>query len=87
MQQERLGRTSLMLGERALVTLYNGTATDTLDQLHYQRFCVRVAPCATSVQIQCLLPTSTAAKYHSLWVYLQVQVIFKDHSLISFFLN
>ena len=29
--------------ERALVSLYNGTATDTQDQLTYKRLCARVA--------------------------------------------
>ncbi|KAL8599888.1 hypothetical protein ACOMHN_016233 [Nucella lapillus] len=60
-------------GEKALVCLYNGRTGDTLDSLRYQRFHEKVSSCATSVQIQSLPPTTAAAKYHSLRVYLQVQ--------------
>ena len=61
-------------GEKALVCVYNGCMGDTLDTLRYQRFLAKVSSCATTVQIQTLPPTSAAAKYHSLRVYLQVQV-------------
>ena len=47
---------------------------DTLDTLRYQRFLAKVSSYATTVQIQTLPPTSAVAKYHSLRVYLQVQV-------------
>ena len=54
-------------GEKALVIIYNGKSTDTLDSLRYQRFDLREGGS------QALPPTSGAAKYHSLRVYLQVQ--------------
>ncbi|KAJ8346642.1 hypothetical protein SKAU_G00280430 [Synaphobranchus kaupii] len=60
-------------GEKAMVILYNGKSTDTLDSLQYHRFCEKVASSSTYVQPQVLPPTSGAAKYHSLRVYLQVQ--------------
>ena len=52
---------------------YNGKSTDTLDTLRYHRFCEKVASSSTYIQPQVLPPTSVAAKYHSLRVYLQVQ--------------
>lgn len=60
-------------GERAMVILYNGKCTDTLDMLRYHRFCEKVASSSSYIQPQVLPPTSVAAKYHSLRVYLQVQ--------------
>jgi hypothetical protein len=60
-------------GEKALVIIYNGKLTDTLDSLRYQRFCEKVASKTSHVKPQALSPTSGAAKYHSLRVYLQVQ--------------
>ena len=60
-------------GEKALVIIYNGKSTDTLDSLRYQRFCEKVASKSSHVKPQALPPTSGAAKYHSLRVYLQVQ--------------
>ena len=60
-------------GERALVIIYNGRSTDTLDSLRHQRFSEKVASSATHVHPQTLPPTSGAAKYHSMRVYLQVQ--------------
>ena len=58
--------------ERALVIIYNGRSTDTLDSLRHQRFREKVASSATHVHPQTLPPTSGAAKYHSMRVYLQV---------------
>ena len=60
-------------GEKALVLLYNGMLTDTLDSLRHKRFCEKVASKTTHIKPQSLPPTSAAAKYHSLRVYLQVQ--------------
>ena len=60
-------------GERALVIIYNGRSTDTLDSFRHQRFREKVASSATHVHPQTLPPTSGAAKYHSMRVYLQVQ--------------
>ena len=60
-------------GEKALVIIYNGMSTDMLDSLRHQRFCEKVASKSSYVKPQALPPTSAAAKYHSLRVYLQVQ--------------
>ena len=55
-------------GEKALALVYNGMLTETLDSLRHKRFCEKVS----QVKPQSLPPTSAAAKYHSLRVYLQV---------------
>ena len=60
-------------GYIALVILYHGRSADTLDSLRHQRFREKVASSATHVHPQTLPPTSGAAKYHSVRVYLQVQ--------------
>ena len=60
-------------GERALVSMYNGKATESLDSLRYSRYCLKVATGNTCVQPESLPPTSAAARFHSLRVYHQVQ--------------
>ena len=60
-------------GEKALLLVYNGKLTDSLDSLRHKRFCEKVASKTSHVKPQSLPPTSAAAKYHSLRVYLQVQ--------------
>lgn len=60
-------------GEKILVSLYDGTSPDCLDDLRYNMFCTKVAGGTSFLQMHCLPPTSAAAKYHSLRVYLQVQ--------------
>ena len=47
--------------------------TDTLDSLCHKQFCEKVASKTSYVKPQSLTPTSEAAKYHSLRVYLEVQ--------------
>ena len=59
--------------EMALVAIYKGQASDTLDMLRHQRFHHRVGNSTKSVKPEVLPPTSSAAAYHSLRVYLQVQ--------------
>ena len=59
-------------GERAIVSLYSGKQSDTLDDLRYNKFCEKSASRSKHVQPQNLPPTSAAAKYHSMRVYLQV---------------
>jgi hypothetical protein len=61
-------------GEAALVCLYKGTSDDTLDKLRLQRFQQKVATSTSCVQPKSLPTTASTAKYHSLRVYLQVQV-------------
>ena len=60
-------------GEKALVLVYNGMLTETLDSLRHKRFCEKVTSKTSHVKPQSLPPTSAAAKHHSLRVYLQVQ--------------
>ena len=48
-------------GEIAMVILYNGISTDTLDSLRHQRFRYKFASSATHVHPQTLPPTSGAA--------------------------
>ncbi|KAJ8018328.1 hypothetical protein HOLleu_43742 [Holothuria leucospilota] len=61
-------------GESALVSLYKGSAGDTLDKLRLVRFQQKVATSASCVRPENLPPTLSAAKFHSLRVYHQVQV-------------
>ena len=60
-------------GEQVLVSIYNGRPGEDLDSLRCKRFCEKVATNTSHVQPQTLPPTSAAAKYHSLRVYLQIQ--------------
>ena len=60
-------------GENALVCLYGGKPGQTLDQLRYQRYLEKLACKSKSIQPQSLPPTSSAVKYHSLRVYLQIR--------------
>ena len=61
-------------GKAALVSLYKGTVCEILDDLRLLRFHQKVATSTTFVQPEHLPPTSSAAKYHSLHVFYQVQV-------------
>ena len=63
----------LLLLVKTLCCLYGGRPNDGLDVLRYRRFCEKLATSNTTVQVQSLLPTSTAARYHKAGVYLQVQ--------------
>lgn len=60
-------------GEKALVIIYNGRSIDALATLRYHRCWDKVASSSSHVQQQTLPPTSEAANYYSLRVYLQVQ--------------
>ena len=60
-------------GENALVCLYGGKPGQTLDQLRYQRYLEKLASKSKSIQPQSFPPTSSAAKYHSLRLYLQIR--------------
>ena len=69
-------------GERALVLLYGGGPSDTLDKLRYRRFSEKVQKTSTFVQLKSLPPTSGSAKYHSLRAYYQVQVWLGNDALL-----
>ena len=60
-------------GENALVAIYGGKASDTLDRLRYQKYCEKVVKNAICVEAKSLPPTSSAAKFHAYRVYYQVQ--------------
>jgi len=64
-------------GEKALVHLYKGKSTDTLDLLRFQE---KVATYKASVHPKVLPPTSAAAQYHSFRVFHQVRE-WKGHKL------
>ena len=61
-------------GERALVEVYGGKVSDSLEALQHRRFCEKTAKSTTAVEVKSLPPTSSAAKFHSLRVYYQVQL-------------
>lgn len=63
----------VVAGEKALLQLYNADSSSTLDALRYSKFCQKVASGKASLQPENLPPTSSAAKFHSQRVYLQVQ--------------
>ena len=60
-------------GEKALLHLYNAESAESLNYLRYTRFCQKVATGNASLQPENLPPTSSAASFHCLRVYLQVQ--------------
>ena len=64
----------MLVGEAAMMCLYKGRAGDTLDELSLERFQPKVATSASFVRPENLPPTSSAAIFHSLHVYHQVQV-------------
>ena len=60
-------------GEKAMLHLYNASSTESLNSLRYIRFCQRVATGTLSLQPENLPSTFSAASFHSLRVYYQVQ--------------
>ena len=60
-------------GEKAIVFVYKGKSDDELDFLRLKRFQQKVSSSRTCVKPGVLPPTSAAARYHSMRVYLQVQ--------------
>lgn len=59
--------------ERMFVMLYNGIAGQSLDDLRYRLFCLKVAVGTTFLQVHTLPPTSATVRFHSLRGYFQVQ--------------
>ena len=59
----------IVIGERALVSLYGGANDEGLDVLRYRRFCDKISKGTSHVEPRTLPPTSAAAMYHSLRVY------------------
>ena len=60
-------------GEAELVCLYSGKEGDNLDGLRYAKLGDKVATNKVHIRPQTLPPTSAAARYHNIRVYLQVQ--------------
>lgn len=61
-------------GEKALVCLYNGGASEKINLLRYKRFQEKVSKSSKHVEAKSLPPTAAAAKFHSMRVWYQVQV-------------
>ena len=61
-------------GENTLVVLYGGKQGESLDSLRYRCYYEKVATRGQQIQPQNLPPTSAAARYHSLRVFLQVKL-------------
>lgn len=59
-------------GSKAMLSLYNGTESDTLASLRYSYLCKKVAAAKTFVTPERLPPTASATKYHSWRTYYQV---------------
>ena len=60
-------------GEAVLVCRYSGKEGDNIDGMRYAKCCDKVATNEVHIRPQTLPPTSSAARYHSMRVYLQVQ--------------
>ena len=58
-------------GEKALVNIYNGKSNESLNTLHFRRYCEKLATNTTQVEPRTLPPTSAAAKFHNYRVFLQ----------------
>jgi len=67
-------------GENAMVVIYKGKTTDTLDKLRHQKFLEKVTVGKTLLHPRVLPPTSAAAKFHSFRVFHQIQE-WKGHKL------
>ena len=70
-------------GEKALVCLYNGKDEEGLDGMRYCRYCEKVSTRTSQAQPQSLPPTSAAAMYHRMRVYLQVHQWKGEGELLS----
>ncbi|CAH3166903.1 unnamed protein product, partial [Porites lobata] len=60
-------------GEKALLSVFNAASTESLNSLRYIKYCQKEATGNVCLQPENLPPTSSAASFHSLRVYLQVQ--------------
>jgi len=69
-------------GEKALVVIYGGKSSDTLNTLRCHRFVEKMSRSTISIEMKALPPTSAAAKYHSMQVYYQVQVWLGNNCLV-----
>ena len=58
--------------ENALVIIYGGSNSDSLDKLRYKWFIEKVTKSTSHIESHSLPPTAAAAKYHSLSVFYQI---------------
>ena len=63
----------IQTGEKVLVELYGGKAEENLNKLRHRKYHDKVCTRGRQLEPQNLPPTSAAAKYHSLRVFLQVK--------------
>ena len=62
-------------GEKALILLYNMQNFTSLDKLRHKVFQEKVTRSHKYFEANSLPPTSAAARYHSLRVYYQIQIM------------
>ena len=60
-------------GEKVFVALCNGKANDSLNTLHFSKYCEKVAKNLNKMKPRNLPPISAAAKFHSYRVFLQMK--------------
>ena len=60
-------------GEKLMVTIYGGKDDITLDRLRYEKFHQKLASSSIAIARETINPTSSAASFHSLRVYHQVE--------------
>ncbi|XP_045211013.2 uncharacterized protein LOC123562441 [Mercenaria mercenaria] len=69
------------LGEYAMICLFEGGTSESLDHLRFQKFARKVS-CSTSfVEVHSLPPTSSAAAFHSMRVYWQTHTWMGNENL------
>ena len=59
-------------GEKALVAIYSGKKTDSLNNLRYKKYCEKVSTNISQVDPKVLPPTTAAARFHSKRAFLQI---------------
>lgn len=60
-------------GNEVIKSLYNGKSNETMKNLRYRKFVEKSKQCTSAIQCKMLPPTESAAKYHILRVFYQVQ--------------
>ena len=63
---------TVQVGEETLLCVYNGSAKDDPESLHYERYSEKVKTFSNAVEAYNLPPPSAATRYHNLRVYFQV---------------
>lgn len=71
----------IQCGDKIFVKLYNGDENDTLKTLRYKMFAEKISKNKNALKPEELPPTSSAAKFHSMRAYFQVQSWLGNDSL------